>query len=129
MESKAVRLSQGVQGAGVAYFEQVRALGLEGIMAKRLASPYRPGRRSPDWRKLKVLRRQDCVIVGWTAGLGWRAGTLGSLLLAVWDDGGPRYVGNVGTGFTDDFLGRLAAELEARQEGPHHQAPHRPHAL
>ncbi|HYN16977.1 MAG TPA: DNA polymerase ligase N-terminal domain-containing protein, partial [Actinomycetes bacterium] len=64
VETKDIRLSQVVGGAGTDFFEQVRALQLEGIVAKRAASPYRPGIRSHDWRKIKALCLQDCVIVG-----------------------------------------------------------------
>ena len=115
VERDDVRLSQAVQGNGTAFFHQIRDLGLEGVVAKRLASQYRPGTRTHDWRKIKAVRRQDCVIVGWTRGKGGRSGTLGSLLLAVYDDGRPRYVGNVGTGFTHSFLEGLLRELEARE--------------
>jgi bifunctional non-homologous end joining protein LigD len=113
VETKDVRLSQVVEGAGTAFFEQVKQLGLEGIVAKRAASPYRPGSRSPDWRKIKALCLQDCVIVGWTPGKGGRSATLGSLLLAVYDDGRLRYAGNVGTGFTHAFLAELLEQLAA----------------
>jgi bifunctional non-homologous end joining protein LigD len=111
-----VHISQAVQGRGKAFFEQIKGLGLEGVVAKRLASYYRPGARSPDWRKVKAVRRQDCVIVGWTRGKGGRSSTLGSLLLAVYDGGKPRYVGNVGTGFTHSFLERLLPDLEEREQ-------------
>jgi len=117
VERADVRLSQAVTGRGEAFFAQIKGLGLEGVVAKRLASPYRPGARSPDWRKVKAVLRQDCVIVGWTRGKGGRAPTLGSLLLAVHRDGGLRYAGNVGTGFTHTFLERLLPELEAREVG------------
>jgi bifunctional non-homologous end joining protein LigD len=110
-----VRVSQAVEGRGTAFFQQVKGLGLEGVVAKRLASQYRPGARSPDWRKVKAVRRQDCVIVGWTRGKGGRSSTLGSLLLAVYEDGGLRYVGNVGTGFTHSFLERLLPELRQHE--------------
>ncbi|HET6752137.1 MAG TPA: non-homologous end-joining DNA ligase, partial [Actinomycetes bacterium] len=66
VETRDVRLSQVVQGHGTAFFQHARDLGLEGVVAKRAASPYRPGARSPDWRKVKALCLQDCVIVGWT---------------------------------------------------------------
>jgi DNA ligase D-like protein (predicted ligase)/DNA ligase D-like protein (predicted polymerase)/DNA ligase D-like protein (predicted 3'-phosphoesterase) len=111
VETGDIRLSQVVEGAGREFFDQVRALQLEGIVAKRAASPYRPGIRSHDWRKIKALCLQDCVIVGWTPGKGGRAATLGSLLLAVYDDGKLRYAGNVGTGFTHAFLADLLAKL------------------
>ena len=111
VETKDIRLSQVVEGAGTDFFEQVRALQLEGIVAKRAASPYRPGIRSHDWRKIKALCLQDCVIVGWTPGKGGRSATLGSLLLAVYDEDRLRYAGNVGTGFTHAFLADLLAKL------------------
>ena len=115
VETRDIRLSQVVEGAGTAFFEQVKALKLEGIVAKRAASPYRPGARSPDWRKIKALCLQDCVIVGWTPGKGGRAATLGSLLLAVYDGGRLRYAGNVGTGFTHAFLADLLERLQQLQ--------------
>jgi bifunctional non-homologous end joining protein LigD len=115
VETKDIRLSQVVEGAGKAFFDQVKELQLEGIVAKRAASPYRPGTRSHDWRKVKALCLQDCVIVGWTPGKGGRAATLGSLLLAVYDGGRLRYAGNVGTGFTHAFLADLLARLQALQ--------------
>lgn len=74
--------------------------GLEGVVAKRLDSPYRPGRRSTDWVKVKSFRTQEIVIGGWTEGRGERDGSLGALLLGVPDVGGLRYVGKVGTGFS-----------------------------
>jgi DNA ligase D-like protein (predicted ligase)/DNA ligase D-like protein (predicted polymerase)/DNA ligase D-like protein (predicted 3'-phosphoesterase) len=115
VETRDIRLSQVVEGAGRRFFEQVRELQLEGIVAKRAASPYRPGIRSHDWRKIKALCLQDCVIVGWTPGKGGRAATLGSLLLAVYDDGRLRYAGNVGTGFTHAFLADLLERLQGLQ--------------
>jgi len=115
VETRDVRLSQVVHGSGVDFFEQARGLGLEGVVAKRAASPYRPGTRSHDWRKIKALRRQDCVIVGWTPGQGQRGATLGSLLLAVSDGRKLRYAGNVGTGFTQAFLADLLPALVERE--------------
>jgi len=81
--------------------------GLEGLIAKRLDSPYRPGRRVDFWRKIKNFRTQDVVIGGWKAGQGGREGGVGSLLLGVYEDGGLRFAGHVGTGFTDTALDDL----------------------
>jgi len=74
--------------------------GLEGVVAKRRDSPYRPGRRSTDWVKVKSFRTQEVVIGGWTEGHGEREGSLGALLLGIPSDEGLRYVGKVGTGFS-----------------------------
>ncbi len=100
-----------VDGEGRTFVEGARELGLEGVMAKRLGSPYRPGRRSPDWRKIKLRNRQDCVILGWTPGRGGRAGTLGALLVGTYVDGRLRWVGQVGTGFAQATLRRLLEDL------------------
>ncbi|MGO9855162.1 MAG: non-homologous end-joining DNA ligase [Acidimicrobiales bacterium] len=75
--------------------------GLEGVVAKRRDSPYRAGRRHPDWLKVKSFRAQEVVIGGWSEGRGERVGGLGALLLGVPDGDGLRYVGKVGTGFSD----------------------------
>lgn len=97
---------------GARVLEESRRLGLEGVMAKRLASPYRPGRRSSDWVKVKNFRTQDVVVCGWRSGAGRRAGMIGSLLLGVYDRSGRlRYAGSVGTGFTEATLRELAVRL------------------
>ncbi len=85
--------------------------GLEGIMAKRLQSRYEPGRRSPAWRKIKNLHRQEVVIGGWEPGEGNRAGRIGSLLVGVYEAGELQYSGQVGTGFTEQTLGMLGRRL------------------
>ncbi|KQZ22310.1 non-homologous end-joining DNA ligase [Microbacterium sp. Root553] len=85
--------------------------GLEGVVVKDPASRYRPGQRSPAWLKLKHTRTQEVVIVGIRPGKGDREGTFGSLLLAVPDAGDLRYVGRVGTGFSDRMLRDLLARL------------------
>ncbi|MFS0913169.1 non-homologous end-joining DNA ligase [Microbacterium sp. 179-I 3D2 NHS] len=93
--------------------------GLEGVVVKDPESRYRPGQRSPSWLKLKHTRMQEAVIVGIRPGKGGRESTLGSLLLAVPDSPGRsgsrpelRYVGRVGTGFTDRILRDLLTRLE-----------------
>lgn len=77
------------------------ALGLEGVVAKRRDSAYRPGVRSGDWVKLTHHRVQEVVVVGWRDGEGGLRGSVGSLLTAVPGDDGLVYSGRVGTGFSD----------------------------
>lgn len=89
--------------------------GLEGIVAKRLTSGYRPGARSPEWIKIKHIRMQEVVVGGWRPGRGRRESTIGSLLMGVHTDAGLRYIGHVGTGFSDALLGRLSVQLAALQ--------------
>lgn len=96
---------------GAALFASTREQGLEGVVAKRRDSRYEPGRRSDCWVKVKHVRRQSAVVVGWQAGDGGRASTLGSLLLAVPRNGSLAYCGHVGTGFSSATLQLLTARL------------------
>jgi bifunctional non-homologous end joining protein LigD len=111
--SEQIQVSPSTDEAGKALYQAAADQGLEGIMAKRLDSIYLPGARSKDWLKVKVSFDADVVIVGWTEGEGARSGTIGSLVMAVYDDGELRYVGNVGTGFgrglLEEAMGRLGA--------------------
>jgi bifunctional non-homologous end joining protein LigD len=102
-------------GDGAALLEASRAQRLEGIVAKRLDCPYTPGRRSPGWIKVKNVQRTDVVIGGWLPGDGGRAGRLGALAMGAYDGGELRYVGKVGTGFSDAELKRLEGLLEPLQ--------------
>jgi bifunctional non-homologous end joining protein LigD len=91
--------------------------GLEGVVGKRLSSRYEPGRRSPAWTKTALLTTQEVVVGGWTTGEGRRGGTLGALLLGAHDDHGRlRYLGHVGTGFTNRMLDHLLERLAALEQ-------------
>ena len=96
------------------------ANGLEGVVAKRRDSTYRPGRRSADWVKVKSTATQEVVIGGWTEGQGERSGGLGALLLGIPAASGLHYVGKVGTGFSDRIRQELLDELRplAAAESP-----------
>jgi bifunctional non-homologous end joining protein LigD len=110
-EDHRLQLITHVEGAGTAFTEGARELGLEGVVAKRVGSRYAPGRRSPDWRKIKLTNTQDCVILGWTPGQGGRAGTFGALLVGAYDAERLVWIGQVGTGFTAQMLDRLMEAL------------------
>ena len=100
------------EGEGVAFREAAKELALEGVMAKRKGSAYLPGRRSPDWRKIKLMNTQACVILGFTRGKGGREGSFGALLVGAIDDAGlMRWVGQVGSGFTERLLEALMRDL------------------
>ena len=121
-------------GDGAALVAASAAQGLEGFMAKRLDSPYTPGRRSPSWRKVKNRVRVTLPIVGFTRGEGARASTFGALLLgrAAPSGDGLTFAGGVGSGFDEATLQSLSATLRglvvdqcplvrvpsARQTGP-----------
>lgn len=88
-----------------------RDLGLEGVVAKRRSAPYQPGARSRSWIKVKHHKTQEVVIGGWRPGNGRRGSSIGSLLVGVPEGGTLRYVGRVGTGFTDRQLIDIASTL------------------
>jgi bifunctional non-homologous end joining protein LigD len=115
-------------GEGTALLKASVEQRLEGIVAKRLSSPYQPGMRTRDWVKIKTVGRQELVIGGWMPGKGKRAESIGALLLGVFEaDGGFRYAGRVGTGFTErelERLGKLLAPL--RREDSPFTAPPKP---
>lgn len=95
--------------------------GLEGIVAKRLDSPYRPGARSPAWRKLPIHRREVFVVGGFRPGQGSRAARFGSLVVGYHDAGGAlRYAGTVGSGLSHRELDEVGAWLDgnARPDSP-----------
>jgi bifunctional non-homologous end joining protein LigD len=99
-------------GPGDDVLAAAKSRGLEGVVAKRKDSIYEPGKRSGAWVKVKLERMQEVVVVGWKPGEGRRAGTIGSLLLAVHDEAARlEYAGHVGTGFTDRMLDDLKAQL------------------
>jgi bifunctional non-homologous end joining protein LigD len=108
-------------GDGDVLLASTREQGLEGVVAKRLGSPYAPGRRESSWLKIKNSQRQELVIGGWTEGKGTRSSAFGALELGVHDGQGElRYAGRVGTGFSEKELDRLASLLEplAQQGSP-----------
>ncbi|MGH3984156.1 MAG: non-homologous end-joining DNA ligase [Pseudonocardiaceae bacterium] len=105
--------------------------GLEGVVAKWLDSRYEPGRRARTWIKTPLRHTQEVIIGGWRPGEGHRAGTIGALLLGVYDETGQlRYAGDVGTGFTDRMLRDLLAMLSshARSTSPFDDVVPREHA-
>jgi bifunctional non-homologous end joining protein LigD len=105
-------------GEGRELLAATAELGLEGVIAKRLRSSYRPGERSGDWLKIKNVLRQELVIGGWLPGKGARAGRVGALLVGYYEDpldpASFRYAGRVGTGFDEAELELLAGELTRR---------------
>jgi bifunctional non-homologous end joining protein LigD len=95
---------------GKRLFKEAEKLGLEGIMAKRADSRYLSGTRSKDWLKIKTGRRQEAVIVGFTAPRRARP-RFGALVLAVAEGNDWRYVGHVGTGFSHAMLEELYSKM------------------
>ncbi|MCW2964763.1 MAG: ligD [Actinomycetia bacterium] len=97
---------------GDALFTVAQQQGLEGIISKRRSSAYKPGRRTRDWLKIKTENNEEFVVAGYTRGAGRRAGTFGALVLGVNEGNQLRYVGNVGTGFSDAEIRKLLKLLK-----------------
>jgi bifunctional non-homologous end joining protein LigD len=118
-------------GEGAKLLAAARERGLEGIVAKRLGSPYCPGRRTDYWLKTRARKRQEFVVGGYNPGEGGRRGRIGSLLVGYWDSTPEEaerlgreqklvYAGGVGTGFTEAMLDRLTKLLTplVREDSP-----------
>jgi len=104
-------ISQYVVESGIDFFKAVSEAGLEGVVAKRLDSPYLPGKRSGYWKKIRRIQSVELVICGWEKGEGERR--LGSLILAGYHEGRWCYMGKVGTGFNRDEEQRLIEMLRS----------------
>lgn len=108
-----LRYSDHIPTVGEAMYQQAEALGLEGIVGKKADGPYRSG-RSEEWVKVRTIRSDDFVVVGWTEPKGSRDG-FGALHLGRYVDGALTYAGSVGTGFDQALLEGLSAELHPEE--------------
>ncbi len=111
--SPALRISEQMAADGRALQARALAEGWEGLIVKEARAPYHSGRRSPSWRKLKVVHEQEFVVGGWTEPRQTRQ-HFGALLLGVYDRGGLTYVGHTGTGFNQRELERVWTLLQPR---------------
>ncbi len=98
-------------GGGEVILRAASDAGLEGVVAKRLDSIYRPGRRDKSWLKVKNFRTQSVVIGGWATGQGHLEGDLGALLLGIPGPGGLSFVGRVGSGLSESDRSVLRQRL------------------
>jgi bifunctional non-homologous end joining protein LigD len=105
-------------GSGTGLYQAVSAEGMEGIVGKRLGSPYLPGRRSSDWRKISVRHTLHAVVGGYLPGEGGRSRTFGSVLVGLYKPEGLRWIGAVGSGFDDPTL-RVFSDALSQLERPH----------
>jgi bifunctional non-homologous end joining protein LigD len=109
-----IKISEFIEEKGTAILASSKKLKLEGIVAKHKSSIYREGIRSRDWLKIKNTKTQDCVIIGYTAGLGSRVKHFGSLVLAVYsaNEKKLKFAGHAGTGFNDETLSEIYSKLK-----------------
>ena len=114
-EQPLLRFSEAFDETPDALLNSACQMQMEGLIGKRLGSPY-VSRRSGDWIKLKCKHRQEFVIVGYTDPKGARS-AFGALLLGLHDrdSGELRYAGKVGTGFNEMTLKSILAQLKPLQ--------------
>ncbi len=117
--TESMTVPQQLSGDGAAALAYSQDQGWEGVVAKRLDSTYVPG-RTQSWIKAKNWSSQEVVIGGWRKGQGGRSSGIGALLMGIPVEGGLRYAGRVGTGFTERELSSLKERLEPlhRAESP-----------
>jgi bifunctional non-homologous end joining protein LigD len=104
-----LHFAEHVTGTGEQLFATMCEEGYEGVVSKKADAPY-AGKRDGTWLKTKCIQRQEFVIIGWLPSDKTRG--FRSLLLGVHDDGGLRYAGKVGTGFTTASMDELRGKLE-----------------
>jgi bifunctional non-homologous end joining protein LigD len=97
---------------GIELFQLAKEKGFEGIIAKRKTSVYRPGKRSPDWLKIKSRPQQEFIVCGFTEGKGSRSKHFGALLLGAYRDGRLSYFGHSGSGFSEQGLNETIKRLQ-----------------
>ncbi|MFW0718420.1 DNA ligase D [Pedobacter sp. N23S346] len=106
-----VRLGKVFKASGIDFFAAAEKMGLEGIIAKKTNSTYIPDRRSKDWLKIKISKRQEVVIAGFTKNED-TSKAFSSLLLGVYEKGKLQYVGKVGTGFSEQLQKAMIKQFE-----------------
>jgi len=106
-----LRLSRQVRGDGQALYDEALERGWEGLIAKQADSLYKSGKRTPDWKKVKLVREQEFVVGGWTEPRSARS-YFGALLLGVYEGRDLVYIGHTGTGFNERELARVMALLK-----------------
>jgi bifunctional non-homologous end joining protein LigD len=119
-----LRFADDLPQEGEYLFREVTRLGLEGVVAKKIGSPYRAG-RSSDWLKIRADRVADFVILGWTPASGQRAG-IGKLHLGLCEEGRQVYAGRVGTGFDSQELKAIRTRTTRRSTPAALNAPSGP---
>lgn len=103
--------SRYIEEKGKSFFDQTMAYGLEGVMGKRLDSPYLIGKRSRYWLKVKPKHSAICHIIGYTQGRGGRQRFFGALAVATREEERWKYRGRVGSGFTQEAMKSILNRL------------------
>ncbi|MCQ6958417.1 DNA ligase D [Mucilaginibacter aquariorum] len=106
-----IKLSKAFDVNGIEFFQAAEKAGIEGIMAKKADSAYTAGDRSKEWLKVKVERRQEVVIGAFTRNAGTEK-LFSALAIGVYEKGVLRYIGKVGTGWSEKKQKEMMAQFE-----------------
>lgn len=106
-----ILISDHIERDGIAFFKSAEELGLEGIIAKTKASLYKPGIRTRDWLKIKIVARQEVVIGGYTKNENTTK-PFSALLVGVYENGKLHFTGKIGTGFNTKTQKELMAKFK-----------------
>lgn len=123
-ENSSIKLSADFDTSGIEFLETARKMGLEGIVAKKLSSPYTLGKRTTDWLKIKANKRQEVVIGGYTINEGSHK-PFSSLLVGFYEGKNLIYTGRIGTGWNTKTQLAMMAEFNKYRinNPPFSQAP------
>ncbi|HEX8517951.1 MAG TPA: DNA ligase D [Bacteroidia bacterium] len=110
-EDSIIKLSDSFSQSGFEFFEAAKKMGLEGIIAKKADSIYRPGVRNTEWLKIKANKRQEMVIGGYTLNDD-SSKAFSALLVGVYDNGRLVYTGKIGTGFSDSVQKEMMKQFK-----------------
>jgi len=122
-DSETVTLIDSFPEKGEDYFQAALKMGIEGVVGKRLESPYLPGIRSQDWVKIKKSLKLDLVVGGYIPGKGDRRPYFGGLLLGAYSQGELVYISRVGSGFTEEELQDITSRFSPAEKPPFSNPP------
>ena len=99
-----------IEGMGMTFYKKAIDSGMEGVIAKKNDSTYAPGYRTESWLKIKAVESKEAIICGYTDSKG---ALFGSLILGMYKEGELTYVGNCGSGFSNDQQKELLGKMES----------------
>jgi bifunctional non-homologous end joining protein LigD len=111
-ESENIRISEMFESTGTEFYDIAKQMGLEGIMAKKSDSLYHSGERTREWLKIKINKRQEVIIGGYTQNEN-SSKVFSSLLVGVYEGKTLRYTGKIGTGFSDSLQKELMGQFKS----------------
>lgn len=111
VETDVIKYCDHIPEKGIEFFNQMKKMNLEGMIAKKADSLYIENHRSSDWLKIKFTNTEEAIICGFTEPRGSREG-FGALILGKYSDGKLIYPGHTGTGFNKELIHQIHSRLK-----------------